>query len=203
MKKINVLDHGYVRLVDKLGDDKTVVNAGSLQKAIKIAYQKGYRVTHDGKLLGLKGNELTVKKRGKQRYPTFSVNVKDLTKSGVYGIPVHKFAAYCFYGDDVFKEGLVVRHLNANTLDISKENIILGTYSENERDKKKEVRIRVAKYARSKQRTWNRRFSDEDIRSIRSRIEKGETSASIARSFGVTKGCIHLIKKGENYADVK
>jgi hypothetical protein len=175
----------------------------TIKEAIKIAFEKGYRVTEDGRLIGIKGNELKVKKRGNQRYPTFSVNVGSLTSSGVYGIPIHKFAAYCFYGDEVFEEGVVVRHLNGDTEDISKENILLGTYSDNERDKPVEVRKKAAKIARSHQkRPGNSLLTDEQVMEIKKRLKNKESMAAIARDYGVTRNCIFLIKKGVNYKDV-
>ncbi len=174
-------------------------------EAIKVAYDKGYRVTEDGTLLGLKGNPLLIKKRGTQRYPTFSANVGSLTGSGVYGIPVHKFAAYCFYGEETFKDGIVVRHLDADTENVSKENIVLGTYSQNELDKPSEVRSRTGKIARASQpsRAHNSKFTDEEVREIRRRRDAGESGVDIGKDFGVTRNCIYLIHTRRNYADVK
>ncbi|MEK4360848.1 hypothetical protein NYE48_27965 [Paenibacillus sp. FSL M7-1455] len=176
----------------------------SMKEAIRLAYQKGYRVMDDGTLMGLKGKPLVVRKRGKQGYPTFSVNCGDLTPSGIYGIPVHKFAAYCFYGESTFCEGIVVRHLNANTEDVSKENIKLGTGADNEADKSPEDKSRVARIARAAQgfRALNAKFSDEEVVAIRARFASGESGASIALSLGVTRNCIYLIVKGVNYRDV-
>lgn len=175
----------------------------SIRKAIYIAYEKGYRVTDDGVLVGLKGKPLTVRKRGKQRYPTFSVKVGENTGSGVFGIPTHRFAGYCFYGDKIFDADLCIRHLDANTENISKENLVLGTYSENEHDKSREDRIRVAKIARAAQgRAMNSKFTDEQVREIRKRASDGETGADIARDLGVTRNCIYLIIKRRNYPNV-
>lgn len=173
----------------------------NLQKVIVYAYEKGYRVTEQGKLVSPFGRELLIKKRGKQRYPTFSVNVGDMTVSGVYGIPVHKFASYCFYKEESFKEGIVTRHMNANTEDVSLKNIKLGSYSDNEYDKSKEVRTRSATLARRSQgyKAYNRRFNDEQIIAIRN---DGGSYAEIARKYGVTPECIGNIVKGRTYKDV-
>ena len=175
---------------------------GSMKDAIQQAYQKGYRVTEDGKLIGLKGNELLVQKRGKQRYPTFSISFKG-TNSGVYGVPTHKFAAFCFYGDVIFDEGVIVRHLNSNTNDVSKENIVLGSYSDNENDKLKETRIRTAKTARAAQgrRPVNAKLSDEQIREIRIRA-KDEIPKRFCKEYGVSDTTIYEILKGRKYNDV-
>lgn len=174
-----------------------------LHDVIRLAYEKGYRATDDGKIIGLRGKELVLKLRGNQRYPTFPINVGNLTKSGVYGIPAHKFAAYCFYGEEAFKPGIVVRHLNGNTLDISRKNIALGTYSDNEADKPKEVKTRVAKIARAAQgrRPFNAKLTDDQVRFIRARTDLN--GQQLADMFGVTRTTIADIRKGKKYADVK
>lgn len=174
-----------------------------IRKSIYIAYEKGYRVTETGELYGLKGKRLVVKRRGKQRYPTFSVNVGKLTKSGVFGIPVHRFAGFCFYGDRIFEEELVLRHLNGDTEDVSKTNLVLGTHSQNNLDKPAEVRRRAAILARAAQgRPMNSRFTDEEVREILRRLESGESAPRIAEEYGVTRNCIYLIRDRRNYADV-
>lgn len=170
---------------------------------LKMAFDKGYRVTEDGRLIGLKGNELTIRCRGNQRYPTFSINVGNLTESGVFGIPVHRFAAYCFYGESMFEDGKVVRHLDADPLNVSKDNLIIGTPSENEHDKPIEVRRRTGRIARAAQgRPNNSKFTDDQVREIRNRSSKGESGAVIAKDYGVTRNCIYSIIKGRNYSNV-
>lgn len=178
-----------------------MTDMSSLIRAMDIALSKGYRVLEDGTLLGTKGKPLKVKRRGAQRYPTFSVNVGDLTESGVYGIPAHKFAAYVFYGEDTFGEGVVVRHLNGDTEDISKANIVLGTHSENNLDKDPEVRRAAARKARAAQgkRPPNARFSEEQVIEIRERRAAGENGYRLAEEFGVTPQAIYYIEKGRNY----
>lgn len=179
------------------------VEMSNIRKAIYIAYEKGYRVKEDGTLIGIKGQPLVVKNRGNQRYPTFSVNVGSVTKSGVFGIPVHRFAGYCFYGDEIFNPKLCIRHLDADTENVSKQNLVLGTHSENEHDKPLEVRSRVGRIARSYQeRANNSKFTDDEVREIRKRIANGERVLAVANELNVTRQCIHLIVKRRNYANV-
>lgn len=176
----------------------------TIRKAIYIAYERGYRVTEDGRLINAEGRELVVKRRGKQRYPTFSLNDKRISKSGVFGIPVHRFAGYCFYGDKIFNKDLVLRHLDANTENISKENLVLGTHSDNNLDKPKSTRIRAAKKARSAQgyRPHNAKLEDAQVREIRARYNNGESGYSISEDYGVSAQTIYYIIKGKRYADV-
>ena len=174
----------------------------TMKQAILLAYEKGYRVTDDGVLIGIKGLPLTVINRGKQRYPTFSVSglTSVNNKYGVFGIPVHKYAAYCFYGDDVWLSECV-RHLDSNVLNISKSNIVLGTNSENNLDKTSEARSNAAKKARAAQgkRPLNSKFSDDQVRYIRL---SDKPDLEISKEFNVSKQAIWLIRKRKNYADV-
>jgi hypothetical protein len=170
------------------------------KEAIKIAYKRGYRVSDEGVLLSPYGNTLKISISKNQRYPSFSIsrvpNVKN--KYGVFGIPIHKFAAYCFYGEDAFY-CQCVRHLNGNVLDVSRKNIALGTHSENNLDKNKEKRSSAAKKARAAQgkRPTNAKFDENQISYIRS-AEK--TNIELSKEFNVTRQCIYLIRKGKNYA---
>lgn len=177
-------------------------NKGTLKTAILLAYEKGYRVSDDGTLFGVRGRALSTSCSEKHQYPTFSIagveGVKN--KYGVYGIPVHKFAAYCFYGENYFNAECV-RHLDGDVENFSKDNISLGTHSENNRDKSPEVRSAVAKKARAAQgvRPKNARFSDDQVRFIRSSSRK---APDLAREFGVTKEAIYLIRNRKNYSNV-
>ena len=173
-----------------------------MQDAIRIAFERGYTVTEDGILISPLGNKLKISISGKQRYPTFSVSkIPNVTnKYGVFGIPVHKFAAFCFYGENVFSANCV-RHLNGNVLDVSKNNISLGTRSQNNLDKDSEVRVSAAKKARAAQgkRPTNAKFTDEQVVYIRSTDIKDK---DLAVEYNVTRQAIWRIRKGKNYNDV-
>lgn len=177
-----------------------------LHQAVKIAFERGYRVSDDGILISPHGGILKVAKGEKKRYPTFSLTkVPNLATSGVFGITVHTFAAYCFYGEVVFEKSVVIRHLNSDTEDVSKSNIVLGTHSQNNLDKPRHKRIAAAQKARKSQgrRPKNALFADKDVLMIRERRRMGETFSLIAKDYGVTKECISQIVKGINYADVR
>lgn len=169
------------------------------------AFKRGYSVTEDGTVLGPRG-ELKLQLYGKQKYPTFSSN----WGGRVFGIPAHLFAAYVFYGDEAFS-GLVVRHLDGNTLNLSRENIKLGTYSQNEFDKDPEVRVRSAKLARAAQgpSSFAAKMDESGIQEVREfymelggkKAPNGATS-KLAAKFGVSKTVLLNIKNGVNYNHV-
>lgn len=195
-----------VDYVEHYGTDLSVVNAARTftQNRIVEAVQRGYYVTEDGKLFGPKG-QLRCRRYGKQTYPTFSTN----WGGRVYGIPAHKLAAYCFYGKDAFEPGVVVRHLNADVLDISRENITLGSYSDNERDKPAQVRRRSAIAGRRSQgyRAVNRKLTEDQADEVREfynnlggrKAPQGAVK-ELGEKLGVSRTVLNKIKKGAYYA---
>ena len=174
------------------------------------AYEKGYRVSEDGILTSPFGNILQVKKRGKQRYPTFSLT-NTTTLSGVYGIPVHTFAAYCFYKEEIFKLDIVIRHKNSNTEDISKKNILLGSHSDNNLDKDPEVRHNAAKAARAAQGLYGYITVTEDeareiVRAYKQykdtpRTPKGFT-LDLADKYNTSSSVIGQIGRGKHFTAI-
>lgn len=173
------------------------------QKRMVEAFERGYRITEDGILHGMKG-VINYKLYGNQRYPTFSTNWGGF----VYALPVHLFAAYVFYGVSAFEKGVVVRHLNANTLDCSKVNLVLGTPSENENDKPKHVRSRSARIARAAQgkRPLNAKLTDDQVSEIRefykgldgNKAPNGSVK-KLCLLYGVSRTVLCKIKNGEYY----
>jgi len=165
-------------------------------RGILVAYEKGYRVTNDGRLLNPEGAPLKVNPTDKKRYPTFSIK---LAGESFY-IRSHRFAAYCFYKDELFKEGILVRHLNDDRSDISKENIKLGTQVENMAD----IPIDKLKLMSQKKRDWclknnkrpplRRKLTDEQDAEIVRRLSAGESTRSIAKDFDVHHSTIQYLK---------
>lgn len=174
------------------------------QQRILEAIDRGYYVTEDGRLFGPRG-QLSVSLSPKQRYPTFSTNWEY-----VYGVPIHKFAAYMFYGKDAFSADLVVRHLDGNTMNFSKENIVLGTHSDNNLDKPSEVRSNAAKLARESQgyTPANAKLTKDQVEEVREfyKLLDGKKAGngkvkSLCEKLGVSRTILIKIKNGEYYAE--
>ena len=123
----------------------------------------------------------------------------------MYGIPAHWLAAYYYYGAEALRKGVVIRHLNGDTLDISKKNLVLGTHSENNMDKPPEVRRRAAIAARKAQgyRAKNSYFTDPQVVKIREAHSEGASLTALAQENNVTKQCIHSIVTRRSYKDVE
>jgi hypothetical protein len=112
----------------------------------------GYAVdVEQGCVLGLTGKIMATKLRGKQRYPTVSLSVRRGGKRKIVSAPVHKVVAYALWGRRAFIPSLCVRHLDDNTCNNTRTNLALGTYSQNNMDKAKEVRRSASVKARAAQ----------------------------------------------------
>lgn len=165
---------------------------------IKWAVGHGYRYDDSGNVVGISGRFLVIRCSGKQRYPTFSVNYM----GKVFGVPAHKFAGYCLWGERAFDKGLCVRHLNANTDDFSRSNLELGTYRENSLDKPREVRVAAARKARASQgySPCNKVLSDSEERALledASLLENPKTGKLVggsvdilARKYGISRAIL-------------
>lgn len=78
-------------------------------------------------------------------YLKFSVRT-DFSTS--FAVRIHKFQAYNKYGKKIFDEGVVVRHKNGIKTDNSRTNILIGTQSQNMRDRSKADLVKHAKTKR-------------------------------------------------------
>jgi len=115
------------------------------QKAALAAHFKGYRVTDCGRLTSPSGERMLVTGRKSDRwYPRFSVYLDDEKRS--VRIPVHKFAALCFHGLRALSSQCI-RHGDDDRSNFSRENLSLGSNSDNMLDRCPKHRKRIATIA--------------------------------------------------------
>lgn len=105
-----------------------------------IASQRGYEVTEDGVFCGVRNNILKHKNKG---YLCVSISVNGKNKS----LYAHRLQAYQKYGEDIYQQGICVRHLNGDKSDNSFDNIAIGTNRDNVMDRTKSERKRIANLA--------------------------------------------------------
>lgn len=96
----------------------------------RIAHAKGFRVTPDGTVIGLRG--LPRKCRELDGYLYFIVSGKNCR--------AHRLQAFQRFGEAIYQPGNQVRHKDGNRKNNTPDNLILGTQKENEADKPIEVR---------------------------------------------------------------
>jgi len=109
-------------------------------KAVKIAFQKGYRVIK-GQVFSSKGKirTLALKNTRTHRYFSFTCVVEGQS----YPILVHQLVAYQKFGEKLF-ESETVRHLDGDCRNNMEDNISIGTHRQNALDRNHEDRRKHA-----------------------------------------------------------
>lgn len=150
------------------------------EKIEQIASKRGYVVTEDGKLLNPSSVEIGYNYSG---YITTSIRVGGKRKD----LKAHRLQAYQKYGEALYEEGVVTRHLNSNSEDNSWENILIGTQSDNMMDIPEQIRVKKALHATS----FVRKHNKKEIQKFHN-INKSYKKTM--DEFGITsKGTLHYI----------
>lgn len=152
----------------------------------RIAKQRGYKVTKDGVFCGVRNNILTHKNKG---YLCVSMTVDGKRKF----LFAHRLQAYQKYGEDIYKRGVCVRHLNGDKSDNSFDNIAIGTNRDNIMDRSKAERQRISALAAKATIKYNRdevvEYYNKFNRSRKKTIEY----------FGMSKAGLHYILNDRKY----
>lgn len=108
------------------------------QKALIIAFEKGYRVIN-GEL------HYNNKKRGAtlDKYGYLFFTVRNELKER-WPIMIHRLVAYQKYGKKIFRKNIQVRHFDGIKLNNKEDNILIGSPHDNAMDKSKESRMKYA-----------------------------------------------------------
>lgn len=150
----------------------------------KKAFEKGYRINNKGEVIGLKGQVVGFTQTN--GYPTFKV--RDVDNKNL-NVSSHRLQAYQKYGDKIYDDGIVVRHLDGDKHNNTKDNIAIGSYSENYMDQPENVRASRAKHAAS----FLKKYDNEEIKKFHS--EHGSYAKTMERFNISSKGTLHHILK--------
>lgn len=159
---------------------------------IILAYNKGYRVSKSGDLVNPNGNIIKgcVVTQNGYSYKRFTLrNGKDCAT-----ISVHRLQAFQKFGEKIFEPGIVVRHLNNNSLDNSWDNIDIGTVQDNHNDNDKDV----IRFIMKEVGLYNRKYEYEDVIKMR---ESGMSYQDIADLFSTSKSQIYYICNRKVYSN--
>jgi hypothetical protein len=112
------------------------------REAIYWAYEKGYRVLDDGTLLNPRGRKLhpTPTSVG---YPSFGTGSRKPQRT----VLLHVFAAYCWYGEAAL-EAECIRHKDDVRTHCTRNNILIGSRTDNRLDMPADIRWEIAHKAR-------------------------------------------------------
>lgn len=180
---------------------------------IRLAIKRGFSFDFETlELITPSGTRVKPKLHGSQRYPSYTFNSLSGIKVNV-SFPIHKFVAYILYGEASFSKGVNVRHLDGDTLNLSKDNIVLGTSQENQYDKPEKSRQEAAKKARAAQglRPVNSIVTESMAEAILLEYfeKRGEGIKAprglvkgIAEKYGLNRNTVQSICNGINFKDL-
>lgn len=162
-------------------------------KISRIAYELGYRA-REGKIFSPLGKRRASNK-DYHGYCRCTIRI-DKKPHQLY---THRLAAFQKFGERMFGNGIVVRHLDGNPENNLPENISIGTQSDNMLDRAKEKRmVHAIRAGRS-----NSILEDRDVRDIRKLVDDGITFSEITRRYGIAKSTISAIKNRKTYKYVQ
>lgn len=150
----------------------------------KILVDRGYTIDKDGNVYNPSGCKLEGKDKNGYRAIAIKIDGKRVD------VKTHRFQAYMKYGDKIYEDGIVVRHLNSDKTDNSWDNIEIGTCHDNMMDNTSEFRM---KYAINASKHTNK-YSKEFVEKIRDEHNSGMSYSKIKEKYNLAKSTIsHII----------
>lgn len=163
-------------------------------KFFRLVTNKGYYVAYDGTFFGPRKHKIkSICDTGYIK--TYVYFYKHEGKRKGKKLYAHRLQAYQKYGDKIFEEGIVVRHLDGDKLNNSYENIGIGTQLDNIYDMSKKQRIKRA--------MGSSRFSEIEMQEIMNLRKNGYTYKQIGELFKVSKSTLSYLFNKAYYSGVK
>lgn len=150
----------------------------------RLSYKRGYFVDNSGQMFTPKKS--LVKTKNKKGYIrcTVSVDGKNIT------LTAHRLVAYQKYGDKIYEDGVVVRHLDGNKINNTHENIMIGSNRDNCMDVPDEQRLKKAINASKK----TIKYDADEVYNFY--IECGRSRKKTQEHFNISSGgTLHYILK--------
>lgn len=170
--------------------------------AIVKAVEQGYTADEDGNIYTPYGKLMSNRSRKRAGHLSITLRLEGFNERGFQAVLAHRFIAYYFYGDDLFKHQCV-RHLNDVPHDNRLKNLALGTFKENRADIPREKISGPAKKHAHKLVARCRKLSDEDVIALRKEREENSTPYyKIAAMFGVTTMTAHRACNGAAWKNI-
>ena len=149
----------------------------------KIVNERGYYIDKEGNAYNPRGKVLKGKIKNGYKCITIRIDKRRVDVS------FSRLQAYQKYGEEIYREGIVVRHLDNVKENNSFTNIVIGTQSENLMDNPKEKRLEYAINACRKASKYNKEFIEE----IRQKHIDGWPYSKIKEHYKLPKSTISYI----------
>lgn len=158
---------------------------GQLLYKEQLAYLKGYRINEAGDVF-FKGRQ-KMQQNHNGKYKRFSIRIAN---NKILNISSHRFQAYQKFGDKIYEDGIVIRHLDGEPCNNSIDNIEIGSQKDNMLDIPKEVRRQHAINATQ----YVMVHSADKVKEIREYYNKHHTYKDTMKKFGISsKGTLWFI----------
>ena len=148
----------------------------------KYLINYGYKIDKSGICFNRKGIKVNGSKN-KSGYILIGARIN----GKIAKVPIHRMQAYQKFGENMYIDGIEVRHLNGISTDNSYKNIEIGTHSENMMDQSKEARKTKASNA-------NKKYSDKLILEMKTDSINKISYNGIMKKYGISsKGTLSYI----------
>ncbi len=160
------------------------MNLSNSKEGILVAVEKGYTIDFWGNVTGPEGRHLSliIKQPHKDGACYHRFSVKRWTGRRNYNVLVHQFQAYFKYGEALLKKGVQVRHLNGDSLNNSRANVVIGSQLQNSLDRRKCDRLKSSIHAAK----HRRKFSDVTMSAIYAKRLKGASYKELMKEFNIS-----------------
>lgn len=152
-------------------------------------FENGYDINVKGELVRKDGSVKSIFRIDNTGYYNVTLRLPTHYRARVM---IHKLQAYKKFGNKIFEKGIVVRHLNGNSLDNSWNNIDIGTQSDNMRDRSKEDlknhAIKASKKRQDKIRT------QEERHKIYEKLRNNTPYNVIIQENNISRGTLSFMK---------
>jgi len=162
---------------------------GKYSRSEEIALVRGYYVSEAGDVIGPNGHPIVcIPARGYLRFA--------IRSERMLNVYVHRLQAFQKFGGRVYLHGVVVRHIDGNPLNNSRDNIAIGTNRDNQLDRAPEDRSRSSQLGLQ----TRDRVSDHDVVVMRLLSAEGETDEAIGKRFDLRRETVRKIVNGTRRA---
>jgi hypothetical protein len=153
----------------------------------RIAFAAGHRVSACGTIVTAPNGRVRALWPDTAGYSCFTLT----TSFGRRPCAVHRLQAYQKFGEEIYTDGLEVRHLDNLNTNNKESNIALGTKSQNAMDKTPETRLRCAFNA-------SRVVLKHDYVAVRAFYAATRSYKKTMAEFGISsKGTLNYILKSK------
>lgn len=154
----------------------------------EIAKKRGYRVDKNGNAFNKANKKVGTCSHDGYFYFAFRVNGE------IKKVYIHRMQAFQKYGKRIYENGILIRHLNNNHTDNSRDNIALGTAKDNYYDIPYKQRLKNRENLLNNNRTYIQKYNESDLEQIKAMRENGATYKEIMAKFNIcSKGTLSYI----------